>query len=93
MAMAQEYYPSEMPLHPGEVLMDYFMVPLGISLQRLSAETNLSVDDISSLLAGQSNITDRIAIALARTFSTNVSFWHRLQDKYDRQRPLQKSAS
>jgi addiction module HigA family antidote len=82
------------PIHPGEVLQAEFMVPLGLSANRIAAVLSVPANRISSLVKGDRNVTADTALRLADAFGTTPEFWMTLQDRYDlalarrRDRPL-----
>ncbi len=71
------------PIHPGEVLLEDFMKPLGLSQYRLAQDIGVSAIRISQIIRGQRAITVDTAMRLARYFGTSASVWLRLQVRYD----------
>lgn len=71
------------PIHPGEVLLEDFMRPLGLSQYRLAQDIGVSPIRISQIIRGQRAITVDTAMRLARYFGTSASVWLRLQVRYD----------
>ena len=71
------------PIHPGEVLLEDFMKPLGLSQYRLAQDLGVSPIRISQIIHGQRAITVDTAMRLARYFSTSPEVWLRLQVRYD----------
>ena len=71
------------PVHPGEVLMEDFMKPLGLSQYRLAKDIGVSPIRISQIVNGKRSITVDTAMRLARYFSTSAAVWLRLQIRYD----------
>ncbi len=71
------------PVHPGEVLREDFMKPLGLSQYRLAKDMGVSPIRISQIVRGKRSITVDTAMRLARYFSTSVAVWLRLQVRYD----------
>lgn len=71
------------PIHPGEVLLEDFMKPLGLSQYRLAQDIGVSPMRISQIVHGQRSITVDTAMRLARYFGTSASVWLRLQVRYD----------
>jgi addiction module HigA family antidote len=71
------------PIHPGEVLLEDFMKPLGISQYRLAKDINVSPIRISQIIRGERSITVDTAMRLARYFGTSAAVWLRLQVRYD----------
>ena len=70
-------------IHPGEILKDEFMKPLGISAYRLSKETTIPQSRISQILKGKRSVTADTALRFSKFFGTSAKFWLGLQDDYD----------
>jgi len=71
------------PIHPGEVLWEDFMKPLGLSQYRLAKDIGVTPIRISPIVHGQRAITVDTALRLARYFGTSAAVWLRLQVRYD----------
>ena len=71
------------PIHPGEVLLEDFMKPLGLSQYRLAKDISVTPIRISQIVHGQRAITVDTAMRLARYFGTSPEVWLRLQVRYD----------
>ena len=71
------------PVHPGEVLLEDFMKPLGISQYRLAQELNVPALRMSQIVHGKRAVTADTALRLARYFGTSANVWMRLQARYD----------
>jgi antitoxin HigA-1 len=71
------------PIHPGEVLLEEFLVPLGISQYRLAKGTSVPPRRINEIVHGTRAITADTALRLARYFGTTERFWLNLQAHYD----------
>ncbi len=71
------------PIHPGEVLLEDFMKPLGLSQYRLAHDIGVAPIRISQIVHGQRAITVDTALRLARYFGTSAAVWLRLQVRYD----------
>lgn len=71
------------PIHPGEVLLEDFMKPLGLSQYRLAQDIGVTPIRISQIVNGQRAITVDTAMRLARYFGTSAAVWLRLQVRYD----------
>ncbi len=71
------------PIHPGEVLREDFMVPLGLSQYRLARALGVPAIRISQIVRGRRAITADTALRLARFFGTSPELWLRLQAGYD----------
>jgi addiction module HigA family antidote len=70
-------------IHPGEVLKEEFLIPLGLSAYKLSKEIDIPQTRISSILKGKRRITADTAIRLSKYFGTTAKFWLGLQNDYD----------
>jgi addiction module HigA family antidote len=71
------------PVHPGEVLLEDFMKPLGLSQYRVAKDIGVPALRISQIVRGQRSITADTALRLARYFGTSAAVWLRLQARYD----------
>ena len=71
------------PVHPGEVFLEDFMKPLGLSQYRLAQELNVPALRISQIVHGKRAVTADTALRLARYFGTSANVWMRLQARYD----------
>ena len=71
------------PIHPGEILLEDFMKPLGLSQYRLAKDIGVTPIRISQIINGQRAITVDTALRLAQYFSTSALVWLRLQMRYD----------
>jgi antitoxin HigA-1 len=71
------------PLHPGEVLLEEFMCPMGIGQNQLGRDLNVSPRRINEIVHGQRSITADTALRLAKYFGTSPQFWMGLQSDYD----------
>ncbi|MHB9118172.1 MAG: HigA family addiction module antitoxin [Burkholderiales bacterium] len=70
-------------VHPGEVLREEFLIPLGISQYRLAKEIGVTEARISAICSGKRAITADTALRLAAFFGTSSGFWLGLQADYD----------
>lgn len=70
-------------IHPGEILKEEFLEPLGISAYRLAKDTFIPQTRISQILKGKRRITADTALRLQKYFGTTAKFWLGLQDDYD----------
>jgi antitoxin HigA-1 len=70
-------------IHPGEVLLEEFLKPLGISQYRLAKDTNVPPRRINEIVHGKRGISADTALRLARYFGTSERFWLNLQAQYD----------
>ena len=70
-------------IHPGEILLEEFMRPLGISQNKLGNSIGVPPRRINEIVHGARSVTADTALRLARYFSTSAKFWTGLQDDYD----------
>lgn len=71
------------PIHPGEILREEFLAPLGISINRLAREIMVPPGRISEIVNAKRGITADIALRLARFFGVSAQMWLGLQAEYD----------
>ena len=71
------------PVHPGEILREDFMKPLGLTTNRLALELHVPATRIGEIVHERRRITAETALRLARFFNTNAEFWLNLQNFYD----------
>jgi len=71
------------PIHPGEVLMEEFLDPMGISQYRLAKEISVPARRINEIVHGKRSISADTALRLGRYFGTSAQFWMNLQTHYD----------
>jgi len=71
------------PIHPGEILMEEFLKPMGISQYRLSKDIHVPARRINEIVHGQRSITADTALRLSRYFNLSERFWLNLQARYD----------
>jgi antitoxin HigA-1 len=71
------------PIHPGEILLEDFMKPLGLSQYRLAHDIGVPPLRISQIVNGKRSITADTALRLAKYFGTSADVWVRLQARYD----------
>ncbi|MGA7060027.1 MAG: HigA family addiction module antitoxin [Candidatus Acidiferrales bacterium] len=71
------------PVHPGEILIEDFMKPYGLSMNKLALDLRVPVPRIADIVAERRGITAGTALRLARYFKTTAQFWLNLQTKYD----------
>jgi addiction module HigA family antidote len=71
------------PVHPGEILLEEFLSPLGVSQYRLAKETSVPPRRINEIVRGSRSISADTALRLARYFGTSERFWLNLQARYD----------
>jgi addiction module HigA family antidote len=71
------------PIHPGEILIEEFMKPLGISINRLSRELHVPPNRIHGIVHGTRAITADTALRLGTYFGVTPELWLKLQSEYD----------
>ena len=71
------------PIHPGEILLEDFLKPLGLSQYRLAQDIGVNPIRISQIVRGQRTVTADTAMRFARYFGTSAAVWLRLQARYD----------
>jgi addiction module HigA family antidote len=71
------------PIHPGEVLLEEFLKPLGVSQYRLASDISVPPRRINEIVHGNRAISADTALRLARYFRTSERFWLNLQTRYD----------
>ena len=70
-------------IHPGEILNEEFLKPMGITAYRLSKSTFIPQTRISEIIKGNRRITADTALRFSKFFGTSAKFWLGLQDDYD----------
>ncbi|MCL5996888.1 MAG: HigA family addiction module antitoxin [Chloroflexi bacterium] len=71
------------PIHPGEILLEEFLKPLGISQYRLAKDINVPARRINEIVLGKRAISPDTALRLSRYFGLSERFWINLQTRYD----------
>lgn len=71
------------PIHPGEILMEEFLVPMGISQYRLSRDISVPPRRINEIVHGIRRVTADTALRLGRYFNVSPHFWLNLQAHFD----------
>ncbi|MFI7541031.1 HigA family addiction module antitoxin [Actinoplanes sp. NPDC049599] len=71
------------PIHPGEVLMEDFIAPLGITQNKVAVAIGVPPRRINEIVHGNRRVTADTALRLARYFGTTDMFWINLQNRYD----------
>ena len=69
--------------HPGEVLNEEFMIPLGLSARQPAKEIDVSPNRITEIIRARRDVSADTAIRLGRRFGTTPQFWLNLQDAHD----------
>lgn len=70
-------------IHPGEILLEEFMRPIGLSQNRLAMDLTVPVKRINAVVRCRRPITADLALRLSKYFKTSVEFWVNLQNHYD----------
>jgi len=70
-------------IHPGEILLEEFLLPLGISAYRLSKDIGIPQTRISEIIKRNRRITADTALRLSRYFGNTAKFWLGIQDDFD----------
>ena len=70
-------------VHPGEVLLEEFLVPMGLSQNRIAREIGVPPRRINEIVHGKRSVTADTALRLARYFGTTEAFWMGLQADFD----------
>jgi addiction module HigA family antidote len=71
------------PIHPGEILREDFMRPLGLSMNRLALDLRVPVTRIAEIVHERRALSPDTALRLSRYFNTSARFWINLQGAYD----------
>jgi antitoxin HigA-1 len=71
------------PVHPGEILREEFMKPLGLSMNRMAMDLRVPVTRIAEIVAERRSVTADSALRFARYFKNSPTFWMNLQSRYD----------
>jgi len=71
------------PIHPGEILLEEFLKPLGISQNTLSRDLDVPLQRINQIVLGKRSISVDTALRLAKYFGTTPELWLNLQSRYD----------
>ena len=78
--MAKRDFP---PIHPGEILLEEFLKPMGISQHRLALDIGVDPRRINEIVLRKRSVTANTALRLARYFNTSAEFWLGLQAQFD----------
>ena len=71
------------PTHPGEILLEEFLLPLGLTQRELAARIHVSYPRVNELVHGKRGVTPDTALRLSRLLGTTPEFWLNLQLTYD----------
>jgi addiction module HigA family antidote len=81
------------PIHPGEILREEFLVPLGMGAGELAQVLKVSVQTIEGIVQENSPVTPDTALRLARYFGSTPEFWLNLQTAHDLRKARQHAAT
>lgn len=81
------------PVHPGEILREDLMKPLGLTVTGLARDLKVPVSRVSEIVNGRSSVNAEVALRLARYFGSTPEFWINLQAAYDLRVTMHSSAS
>jgi addiction module HigA family antidote len=71
------------PVHPGEILREEFMAPLGLSMNRMAMDLRVPVTRIADIVNERRGITADTALRFARYFKNSPTFWMNIQTRYE----------
>jgi antitoxin HigA-1 len=71
------------PVHPGEILSEEFMAPLGLSMNKMAMDLRVPVTRIADIVNEKRGITAETALRFARYFNNSPAFWMNLQTRYE----------
>lgn len=74
-----------LPIHPGEILLEEFLKPMGITQYRLAKDVSVDPRRINEIVHGKRSISADTSLRLGRYFGTSARFWMNLQSQYDLQ--------
>ncbi|WP_198807534.1 HigA family addiction module antitoxin [Leptolyngbya sp. BL0902] len=80
------------PTHPGEMLLEEFLVPMGLSAEDLAISINVPMAKIEAVISEQQGVTPELALRLAKFFAMSADFWLTLQLRWDLYRAQQSEA-
>jgi addiction module HigA family antidote len=75
--------PGRITTHPGEILAEEFLAPLGMSVNALALSLRVPANRIGAIVKGQRSVSADTALRLARFFGTSAEFWINLQSAHD----------
>lgn len=80
------------PSHPGEILKDLYLEPLGLSISDASEKLIISRPNLSAIINGKAGISPLMAFKLAKAFDTTPQYWLNLQMNYDLKKEYDKNS-
>ena len=81
-----------LPTHPGEMLLEEFLVPMGLSAQALAISIDIPAARVEAVINGQQGLTPGLALRLAKFFAMSADFWLTLQLRWDLYQAQQEEA-
>ena len=81
------------PIFPGEILNEDYLIPAGISINRLAMDIHVPVSRVYEIVKGERAITADTALRLARYLGTTAEFWMNLQAKYELRKAIDERAA
>src|SRR5438105_4269965 len=85
--------PSRVTTHPGEMLSEEFLKPLGMSVNALALALRVPATRVGAIVKGERSVTADTALRLARFFGTSAEFWMNLQAMHDLTKARRESAA
>jgi addiction module HigA family antidote len=82
-ARHRAHLPDRVTAHPGEILREEFLKPLGLSVNGLAAALRVPATRVGAIIKGERSVTPDTALRLARFFSNSPEFWVNLQTMHD----------
>ena len=76
-------------IHPGEILLEEFLLPLGISAYKLAKDVEIPQTRVSEIIKGNRRLTADTALRLSKYFGNSAKFWLGIQDDFDIEEELQ----
>lgn len=71
------------PVHPGEILLEEYLVPLGLSANKFAKHINVPANRVSSIINGSRGVSGDTALRFAKALDTTPEFWMNIQAQYD----------
>lgn len=78
------------PIHPGEILLEEYLKPLGVSQNALARSLGITPKTVSEIVLGKRGISPEMSIRLGKFFGQSPRFWLNLQTEYDFRRVLRR---
>ena len=74
---------NRVPTHPGEILLEEFLIPMGLSQRALAQAIHVPYQRVNELINGRRGMTPSTALRLAKFFGVSADFWMKLQLRWD----------